>query len=380
MFLLAGLTLEALERIGRVIWPIFVPLLISLGLAYILEPVVGWFERAGLSRKRAIVATLVSSTLLLVLFIVFVVPRLAAQFAESANRLPSLVQWALGEIQPALGALRRVNEGLYQAANARITRYVADPSLLTEPAIEWLRYGVGGVTGLTTSLFESVLIPFFVYYILRDLPKMRANVELLIPPRYRTTVHELFERIASVGSNFIRGQLTVCATMATLDAVGFVGLGVPMPLFLGALAGFSHLIPYIGPFIAATLTIALTALDGPHWWQILGVIGVFVVVQTLESVVLTPLILGSRLEMHPFWVLTGITIAGNLFGILGMILATPAIAIAKVILGYAHHAYLHSSFYQGPTPVLKPPARSEYDEAAQLVGNTDIPANAAGPG
>ena len=73
---------------------------------------------------------------------------------------------------------------------------------------------------------------------LRDLPKLRQNVELLIPPRYRATVHEVFDRVAAVGSNFIRGQLTVCAAMALLDSVGFLALGVPMAIFLGCCAGF----------------------------------------------------------------------------------------------------------------------------------------------
>ena len=184
--------------------------------------------------------------------------------------------------------------------------------------------------------------------------------------------------VAAVGSNFIRGQLTVCAAMALLDSVGFLALGVPMAIFLGCCAGFGHLIPYVGPIAAAFLTVSLTALDSPEWWRILGVVAVIGGVQAIEAVFLTPFILGSRLELHPFWVLAGITIAGHLFGILGMILATPAIAVSKVLLTYAHHAYLHSKFYQGPVPVLTPPPpedpppRDELAEVGQLVGDSSV--------
>jgi predicted PurR-regulated permease PerM len=354
VIVLLGLLLEAFQQLGHVVWPIFVPLLIALALAYILEPVVGWFERLGLPRRRAILATLLAAVLVLALFVVFVVPRLAAQFALLADRLPVLVQTFLAGIQPLLSSIRRINEGLYLSINNRITRYVENPSELTTPVIEWMQGG-GGMLGMTASLFESILIPFFIYYILRDLPKLRAGLELLTPPRFRTTTHEVFDRVAAVGQNFIRGQLTICAIMALLDAIGFLLLGIPMAIFLGVLAGFGHLVPYVGPTVAAVLTVAVTAIDNPEWWRIVGVLGVFLGVQTLESIVLTPMILGSQLELHPFWVLAGITIAGHLFGILGMILATPVIAIGKVLLTYARHAYLHSRFYTGPAPPLVPP-------------------------
>lgn len=380
VILLAGLLIEAVQRIGYVLWPIFVPLLISSALAYILEPVVTWCERLGMPRRRAILVTLLGAAITVVLFFVFVVPRLVTQFAESANRLPALVQLMLEQVQPILGAVRRINEGMAESLNARINQYVEDPSLLTAPALEWLHNGVGGVFGLTTSLFEAILIPFFVYYILRDLPKLRKSVELLIPPRHRTTSHEVFDRVAAVGSNFIRGQLTVCAAMAVLDSIGFLVLGVPMPIFLGALAGFGHLIPYVGPISAALLTVSLTALDSPEWWRIVGVLGVFAGVQAIEVVFLTPLILGNRLELHPFWVLAGITIAGHLFGILGMILASPVIAITKVLLTYFQRVYLQSRFYQGPVPVLRPPPPDESPperppqlaEAPQFAGDPSI--------
>lgn len=382
--LLAGLLVEAAQRLAEVVWPIFVPLVISGAVAYVLDPVVVWCERIGMSRRRAILATLLGTVVVLALLMGFVVPMLAAQVAESAQKAPALVQALLEQIQPALGALRRVNESFYNSINDRINGYVADPSRLTTPVLDWFRSGSGGILGLTTSIFESILIPFFVYYILRDLPRLRQNVELLIPPRHRTTVHEVFDRVAAVGSNFIRGQLTVCAAMAVLDSIGFLALGVPLAIFLGFCAGFGHLIPYIGPIGAAILAVSLTALDSPEWWRIVGVLGVIGVVQAIESFYLTPTILGSRLELHPFWVLAGITIAGHLFGILGMVLITPVIAIAKVLLTYGQHAYLHSRFYMGPVPVFVPlavpddpppdssPPRDDFAEASQVAADQKV--------
>src|SRR5262245_44998487 len=112
VILLAGVIVEAVERIGHVLWPIFVPLVIAGALAYVLDPVVVWCERLGLSRRRAILATLLAAAVVVALFVGFVVPRLAVQFAESARRLPALVQSLLEQTQPVLGSLRRVNVSL----------------------------------------------------------------------------------------------------------------------------------------------------------------------------------------------------------------------------------------------------------------------------
>jgi predicted PurR-regulated permease PerM len=384
---LIGLVVEGLRGMGHFIWPIFVPLLISLVLAYILEPVVLWTERKGLSRRQAILATLFGVVILLVLIVVYVVPAVIVQLTVSAERLPEVLGSLLAAVEPHLERLRAINENIYNRVHGTLAEYVRDPGKAADPVVDFFNSGLGGFSGLTTTVFEAILIPFFVYYILLDLPKLRRNVELMIPPRYRSSIHEVFDRVALVGSNFVRGQILISSYMAGIYTVGFLLLGVPLALALGIVSGFSMFIPYIGPILAAFTAATLTLLDSPEWWRVAAVIGLFAVAQSIEGLVITPYILGERLSLHPFLVLAGITVGGHLFGILGMILATPLIAVARVVISYGYHTYLHSKFYKGPSveipltlePRPEPAPRDAFAEVSQIAQDDAVSPVTGGP-
>jgi predicted PurR-regulated permease PerM len=111
------------------------------------------------------------------------------------------------------------------------------------------------------------------------------------------------------------------------------------------IAGFLNFIPYVGTAIGIIITIALTLASGGGVWNISGVIGVFVAVQTIEGYILTPRILGGRLNLHPMAVFIGLLAGGKLFGLLGIIIAIPTIAISKVFLKFANELYHASDFY-----------------------------------
>lgn len=380
---LIGLIGDRFHELSRLVWPIFVPLLVSVALAYILDPAVLWWERRGLRRGNAILATLLGVAALLTVGIVFVLPRVAAHLALTSQRLPEVLSGLLAAADPFLQQLRGMNEGLYERVHGRLAEIATNPSGAAAGAIDYLLTGSGSVVALTTTLLDLILIPFFVYYILLDLPRLRSDVELLIPPRYRTNVHEVFDRVAAVGSNFIRGQIVVSAWMSALYAAAYLLLGVPLAVVLGIFSGFANLIPYLGPVMAFVGVAVLTAVESPEWWRVAGILGATVLIQIVEQIVLTPRILGERLSLHPFLVLAGITIGGYLFGVLGMVLATPTIAVIRVLMTYAHHSYLHSRFYQGSVPVFTAVAsasptgnasfRDASAETAELTGKTVSP-------
>lgn len=379
---LVGVVGERFAEISRFIWPIFIPLLAALAFAYILEPVVLWSERRGLSRRNAILATLLGIVVIVALFIVYVVPSVIAQLTLSAEKLPSVLDQLLRSSEPQLLRLRSLNEALYQRVHGTLDGFAHNPGEAIAPVLAYLGAGEGGVMGLTAKLFDAILVPLFVYYILLDLPKLRTDVESLIPPRFRTNAHEVFDSVAAVGSNFIRGQIIIGSILSVLYVVGFALIGVPLAIALGVVAGFALLIPYVGPIAALALTCALTILDSPEWWRVGAVVGLFFVVQTSEAFILTPYVLGEKLSLHPFLVLAAVTVGGHLFGILGMILATPTVAAVRVFIAYGHHSYLHSKFYTGPVldfPALlaEPPApdpepHDAFAEVSQEIGDDTV--------
>jgi predicted PurR-regulated permease PerM len=212
---------------------------------------------------------------------------------------------------------------------------------------QWLQKGLFSLVDVTASMLDLLLIPFFVYYLLADYRAMRARLDRLIPPRHRAVASKLISRINFVISSYVRNQLVIALVMGVLYAIGFAIARVPLAISIGLLSGLLNFIPYLGTLTGLTLSLSFVALDGGGVARIVGVVVVFIVVQSVEGYYLTPKLLGGSLDLHPMWVLVGLMIGGSLFGILGIILAVPVIAIAKVALDFLEELYQQSDFYRG---------------------------------
>lgn len=320
-----------------------VPVLASFALAYLLNPVVSQGERLGLSRSIATALALLLVTLVVVAFLAFVIPDL---WEQSSNA----VQKVLRNFTPENAArqretLRRYSPALDRMAGGRIEQFLRNPAqAIGSPAF----LAAGGLSGFLSTAVASLdllIVPFFVFYILIDFATWRDSMEDLIPPRFRDTFSRLFDEVGRILAAYVRGQLLIALCMAVLYAIGFAALGVPAWAGIAALAGLLNAIPYVGTILGLGLASAFTLADGGGLWRIGGILGVFVVVQSIEGYLLTPRILGRRLSLHPMSVFLGLLIGGKLFGLLGIILAVPTIAIAKVFLKFIRELYTGSHFY-----------------------------------
>ncbi len=358
--------IEAFQRIREVIAPLFLPLLISLALAYMLEPVVEFFERKRFSRHKAALLTLTFSIVALTVVLLFLIPNFVSQISDITAQLPQKGAALAGWLQERVHALHRVNPAVYERLQHHVQEFMQNPSVLTEPVVEFVKSGLGQFAHFTSSLLNLVLIPFFVYYILVDFKILSSTVYELVPPRNRASVSRLFSQIDRALRNFVRGQILVCSAMAALYILAFSILGVRMGFTLGFLSGFGHLVPYFGTAIAAALVIIFTAFDNPSAWKIVAVIACYPVIQTLEGFVLTPRILGDKLELHPFLVLAGVVIGHHLFGIIGIVLAAPVIACTKIVFSFAFSFYLKSNFYTRPSSHIELPSSAPDDPDSQL--------------
>jgi predicted PurR-regulated permease PerM len=326
---------------------ILVPLLCSLALAYLLAPVVNWFERRGWSRISSVLLGMTAATVILVLVLIFIVPGVWGQLMKTYD----LARTMIGDpapLQKLLSKIKLLSPQFYEFAEPRIGELMKsiNPERILDLALSWLQSGLFRLVNLTTSLIDLMLIPFLVYYFLADYGAMRARVERLIPPRYRAITSSLIGQISSVLSSYVRGQLLTGLVMGLLYSLGFAILRVPLPMTVGMLAGVLNFIPYFGTLIGLVLSLLFLALDNAGIGRLLGLLGVFAVVQSIEGYYLTPKLIGSRLHLHPLWVLTGLLIGGNLFGLVGIILAVPVIAIAKVLFGFFEDIYQQSNFYR----------------------------------
>ncbi len=329
---------------GRII---LVPILVSVALAYLLAPVVRWFERRGWSRQSSVLLGITMASLVMVLALIFVIPGVWKQLSQSYIQAEALVQNTSRQTE-LLEKIKQINPQLSDLVKEQFEKSKDNFDLgkILGWLGKWLQSGLFKLVDLTGSILDLLLIPFFIYYLLADYRSMRERVDRLIPPRFRPVTAGLISQINQVLSSYVRSQLLIALAMGAMYSTGFMILRVPLGFTLGMLSGLLNFIPYLGTLTGFALSLLFVALDGGGIWRIVGVLVVFIVVQSIEGYYLTPKLLGSRLNLHPMWVLVGLVVGGNLFGLLGIILAVPVIAVAKVVLGFLEEIYEQSSFYR----------------------------------
>jgi predicted PurR-regulated permease PerM len=347
----SAIVLYFLYIVGKVV---VIPVLASFALAYLLNPIVYRGEKLGLSRTVSSVAAIVLVSVVISAFLAYVVPDMWSESSKAGKKISESFTPENAARQRAF--LRRFSPTLEKVAGDKIETFLADPgkfyneNLSTTTTVDEDGKTVVANTGSVILLWfvsslDLLLVPFFVFYILIDFQRWRDSLEDLIPPRFREPFSRLFDESGRILESYVRGQLLIGIIMAVFYAVGFWALGVPAWAGIAIIAGLLNAIPYVGTILGFVLASGFTLAEGGSWWDIAGVLGVFVAVQTLEGYVLTPKILGGRLNLHPMAVFLGLLVGGKLFGFLGIILAIPGIAIGKVFLKFLRELYQATHFY-----------------------------------
>ena len=336
-----------------------VPVLASFAIAYILNPVVYQIEKRGPSRALSAFAALAIVTLGIAGFLTFVIPEL---WDESINAGQKVMTYMTPEnARRQRDALRKYSRVLDRVAGERLEKLISNPAEVIGSPSTWFAGGLSDFLSTASTLLDLLIVPFFVYYILVDFSNWRESLEDLIPQRFRDPFSRLFDEVGRILESYVRGQLLIAMLMGAMYAAGFVALKVPAWAGIATLAGFLNMIPYVGTILGMVLATGFTLADGGGLWRIAGVLGVFAAVQSIEGYYLTPRILGGRLSLHPMAVFLGLLIGGKLFGFLGIVLAVPAIAVAKVFLKFLRELYKASHFYhagdvaphEAPSPILE---------------------------
>jgi predicted PurR-regulated permease PerM len=194
---------------------------------------------------------------------------------------------------------------------------------------------VANVDDLLEKVFVYLLIPFIVFYLLKDMKSMHRGVLMLIPGAYRGRVSRILHDIDAALGQYIRGQLTVCFILGILTYIGYKIIGLPYAGVLAVFAGITDVIPYIGPFLGAApaILIALTV----SWKIAVLTIAINLLIQFLEGNVVSPLVVGKTLHLHPLLIILAVTVGGEVAGITGLIFAVPLVAVGKVIFQHTYH-------------------------------------------
>ena len=195
-----------------------------------------------------------------------------------------------------------------------------------------------------------VLIPVVAFYLLRDWDRLMACLRELLPRRIEPTVTALARESDEVLGAFFRGQLLVMLGLGTIYTLGLWIVGLDLALLVGLIAGLVSFVPYLGFIIGILLAGVLALIQFHDMAHLLGVVGVFAVGQAMEGMLLTPLLVGERIGLHPVAVIFAVLAGGQLFGFFGVLLALPVAAVIAVFLRHMRHHYVRSELYGNERP------------------------------
>ncbi len=325
---------------------VLIPLLLGLALTFLLEPLAARLERTGQSRSSAVLLTLLIAVLVLLAVLLFLLPSVYHQLLESFSKLPLALRAAAARARTLVDfAQQRLSPEMFNQLQSSLSDFEKKPTALMSRAGTWLSTGLLGLVNVGSAAIGLVIVPFFVYYLLLDLDRWKKMIEAQIPPRHRQAGVRLVEEVGDVLRGYVRGRFLIAFIMAAIYSTGLLIMRVPLWAGIGLIAGVIGIIPYLGVTSGLILALAFAALDGAGGGRMAGVLVVFIIAQLTEDYVLTPRIIGGKLELHPMLVFIALIIAGDLFGLLGLVLAIPTLAVLKVFVRFFDRLYLSSDFY-----------------------------------
>ncbi|MBF8723588.1 MULTISPECIES: AI-2E family transporter [Pseudomonas] len=323
------------------------PFLVGILLAYLADPLVDRLERLGLSRTWGVVVVFSLFALLFLALLLVLVPMLAKQLVRLYELAPQMLDWlqhvALPWVQGRLG----LADGFWKfdKIKAAIGAHMGQTTDIVGVVVS---QATASGLALLAWLANLVLIPVVGFYLLRDWDLMMAKLRSLLPRNRETQVMGLAGECHEVLGAFVRGQLLVMLALGLIYAGGLMLVGLELGLLIGLLAGLAAIVPYMGFIIGigAALIAGLFQFGGDPY-AMLGIVAVFMVGQALEGMVLTPLLVGDRIGLHPVAVIFAILAGGELFGFTGVLLALPVAAVIMVLLRHVHDLYKESDMYAG---------------------------------
>lgn len=340
--LIAAVAVLALWLLG----PVLTPFVVAAVLAYALTPLVNRLDYFGKGRLPRVVAVVVVEVLfiltLLSLFLL-IIPIIAKELPILREQLPLLADRLNTHLAPWLKQLG-LNVALdVGSVKAFVLKYLnanfedAFGSLLSSLKL-------GGSVALAL-VGNAVLIPVALFYLLMDWDRFVARIVELVPPHLRSGYDSFTEEADGVLGQYLRGQLLVMGVMAVFYSVGLALFGLDLAVPIGVFTGLAMFIPYVGFGLGLVLAVLAGALQFSALKVLVMVGVVYGVGQVLESLYLTPRLVGERIGLHPLAVIFALLAFGQVFGFIGVLIALPASAVLLVGIRRVRVSYLASQLY-----------------------------------
>ena len=317
--------------------PILLPFILGWLIAYLGDPLVDWLERRKLNRTVAVSLVFVLLTAIITAALLIFVPLLVKQLDVLIQKIPLLYQWLTEVAMPWL------------QQRLSVTASVLPPvDWSTQLADNWQSLGklvaqtgkkiTGSGVSLLLGLANFALAPVVAFYLMRDWDMLMRKTLGIVPVAWQGQVRTMVSEADEVVGSFLRGQFIVMCALGVIYGTGLWMVGLQLALLLGFIAGLASVVPYLG-FLVGIVASCIAAYAQFHEWGVLlWVALVFGFGQMIESMVLTPVLVGDRIGLHPVAVIFALMVGGQLAGFVGVLVALP---VAAVITVFARHAIAH---------------------------------------
>ena len=329
-----------------VLFPFITSLIITILLTPLARFIYKGAGRLGIKRFPYDAAILISFAVfvaVIYLIAVHVFVPFIKEFREFIKSVPGMLDTA----QLAIPEIERQYQLdlLPPEAKNLISRFVQD---VGEYTLKLAQFSLSAIFSFASTIIELIVVPFVTFYMMKKGGAFISSFIGIFPDRYHAHLTQLFREIHFVLNAYIRGQLLLSILMSIVVFLGMWSMNIPYPLVIGFLAGIVEMIPLIGPIIGAVPPVLLGLLQGTG--VMFQVIIFYIIVQQLDGHFVMPKLMGSIIDVHPVAIIAGVLVGGHLFGVVGMMISVPLVAVLQVLL---RHMWFYDRYRTMRRQVMK---------------------------
>ncbi|MDT3959736.1 AI-2E family transporter [Staphylococcus kloosii] len=343
MLILIGIVIFIFDQVSYIFKPFIIvfntivaPIIVSLILFYLFNPIVNLMERYNIPRVWGVSILFLVIIGVITLVVNLLIPLIGVQVKSFGHNFPHYVS--------------KVNQFFDSVTQYSI---VADYHNQIQSHLTSLSKKIPNMISDYTNGFSSkiknfaetlvnvgvviVTTPFVLFFMLKDGHRFKEFSTNIIPPKFRKDYHDLLEKMSVQVGSYIQGQIIVSICIGILLFIGYSIIGLDYSLVLASIAAVTSVVPYLGPTIAISPAIIIALITSPI--MLLKLIIVWTAVQFIEGHFISPNIMGKTLKIHPLTIIFILLSAGNLLGVVGVILGIPAYAILKVLVSHIYFLF-----------------------------------------
>lgn len=331
---------------GYALHDALLPLIAAFFISYLLYPVVLFLERHRVPKKVAVGLVFSTAFSILIGILIILIPQVIHLGIAAFHDFPALSKRALLSFESLTQFVGIPVHIETEAIFQELSNFIENISISSLAAITGLlQKTVFNLIEIGLWVIKFLIFPLFLYYALDRFNSAKEEFISFFPKRYIHHLVEFSQIFNRVLSGYVRGQLVVCSILATFYSISFWYVDLKFGAVIGIITGFAYLVPYVGFASAFIFGIGICLAYFTTVFQLVLIICIFLIGQTLESFILTPRITGNRVGIDPLITILCLIIGGNLFGFVGILTAIPVTGILKEYYTKTKRHYQKSDFY-----------------------------------